>query len=928
MEQPETTPAWSKRFPQVRHAPGVNLTAAEMALLRLAFQSSQDIFVEREFHSGYSGAAVLLVSPGSGQASVVVKLGAPTELQREYAAYRQFVEKASPQNTARLQSEPLVSEDGQLALLVYTFAGGDPRLPTRSLQAYYESQGGQAMALVLDRVFRVYGRQWWANNQPRKFTLGEQYDRLLPFHLKLKPVFETKDSFVTLSAGQVNATFLRDLYPGQLVRLQGFQVSEVRPDRGEVSLTADPPPGEASAPLRLRLETADITAYRPGDRLETLDATITTTRQTFLAEAAHSALPTLSPNDPQFNLDDRKYPNPLCELPNLLDRVVETRVSTIHGDLNLQNILVDEATGFAWLIDFTETRLGPTLFDLQRLEAQVITWLLPSAITHADLGPATISQLLAALHTDPPRPHAPHPALQEPYAVLMALRRLARQYLMDDQDWDEYYFGLIVVLLGTLKFPHLGALALTLAIVGAATAWDLIGKPVTIVSDQPFLTQYRDRGQSLLETSFFPLAAQPAPDSSRWPRWLTLLGIGWFKPKPKPSQPLALIINVQGWVEVRRKASDRVVHAAFGMPLFFGDAIITYEASATDVVCNNGFLFHLDKQSTLIVRCMETNDRLPLGRLPADLAHRLIQPGLSLSAMTQADRKTAKQAIDNLSLGERAQTFLQARLYQRSDLPRRAIFELEGLTSEGQAPGIAQALGEVYYQAERLDQAELHYKIALSEAQARGDLIGQAEAQVGLGYLAKARGEADAAAVHWRAAVDLYMQEGWLVPLEQFAVLLPSVQFQYHRKSWLNFIRQSSTQGEKVWRGLIDSVGRSTQVKPVRRIEWGPAIVVLIYIMMLVTVRYSLSGAPAVVGPTATPTPILVAEKPTSTTTNTPPKPTSTPRPTNTSTSTATDTPSLTDTSPPTSTVAPSPTGTLPPTKTITPTGIPIPPRH
>jgi len=108
-------------------------------LLARAFASHREIFVEREFRSGYSGASVWLVSPGPGQAQVVVKLGPPADLKREYNAYRKLVETASPQNTARLQGEPLLADDGQLALLRYTFTGGDPRLPTRSLQTYYES---------------------------------------------------------------------------------------------------------------------------------------------------------------------------------------------------------------------------------------------------------------------------------------------------------------------------------------------------------------------------------------------------------------------------------------------------------------------------------------------------------------------------------------------------------------------------------------------------------------------------------------------------------------------------------------------------------------------------------------------------------------------------------------------------------------------
>jgi len=188
MNGPESATPRSDLPPQIRHAPGLTVSAAEAALLARAFAGQPEIFVEREFRSGYSGAVVLLVSPGAGQAQVVVKLGPPGDLRREYAAYRQFVEKSAPQNTARLQNEPIFAPDGQLALLSYTFAGGDPRLPTRSLHAYYDSRGAQATAVVLDRVFRIYGRQWWANNRPRKFVLAEQYDRLLPVHLKLKPV--------------------------------------------------------------------------------------------------------------------------------------------------------------------------------------------------------------------------------------------------------------------------------------------------------------------------------------------------------------------------------------------------------------------------------------------------------------------------------------------------------------------------------------------------------------------------------------------------------------------------------------------------------------------------------------------------------------------------------------------------------------------
>lgn len=74
---PESTPTNVESQPEIRRAPGLDLWAAEAALLARAFTGNREIFVERAFRSGYSGASVWLVSPGSGQAQVVVKLGPP-----------------------------------------------------------------------------------------------------------------------------------------------------------------------------------------------------------------------------------------------------------------------------------------------------------------------------------------------------------------------------------------------------------------------------------------------------------------------------------------------------------------------------------------------------------------------------------------------------------------------------------------------------------------------------------------------------------------------------------------------------------------------------------------------------------------------------------------------------------------------------------
>lgn len=476
----------------VRRAPAVQLNDAQTTLLLQAFADSQTVFVKREFRSGYSGALVLLVSLGADRAPVVVKLANPLDLQREYEAYQQYVRQISPQNIAHLQGEPLISADRQLGLIQYSFAGGESHLPATSLRDYYESNGGDACAAVLNRIFRAFGRYWWANNRPQLYSLGEQYDRLLPVHLQLASAEFEGEPARLLESGRTSVLALRAIEVGETVSLLNFQVSKVSDDGSKITLTAQPPANEASAPLRVRVEfenPGDGLRYRPGDQIERFAGSVVATRRTLLRDAAMGALPGFDPEVRSFTADlggsaaDREtisLLNPLYDLSGLLDYVVETKSSVIHGDLNLQNVLVDVPTGFAWIIDFGETRQGPTLLDLQRLEVQILTKLLPPVWGNAQLELIDLAKMLVSLHSDTLPPAPPHPALLEPYRVLVTIRRLARQYLIDDLNWDEYYLGLTIALVGALKYDELDAPARGLALVGAATIGGLVGNRLSI----------------------------------------------------------------------------------------------------------------------------------------------------------------------------------------------------------------------------------------------------------------------------------------------------------------------------------------------------------------------------------------------------------------------------------------------------------------
>ncbi len=49
----------------------------------------------------------------------------------------------------------------------------------------------------------------------------------------------------------------------------------------------------------------------------------------------------------------------------------------------------------------------------------------------------------------------PDPGLEKPWAILMAIRKMAGNYLWQHNDWTEYYQGLVLYLLGALKFKNL-----------------------------------------------------------------------------------------------------------------------------------------------------------------------------------------------------------------------------------------------------------------------------------------------------------------------------------------------------------------------------------------------------------------------------------------------------------------------------------------
>jgi class 3 adenylate cyclase len=147
--------------------------------------------------------------------------------------------------------------------------------------------------------------------------------------------------------------------------------------------------------------------------------------------------------------------------PDILNAVRDVKVADIHGDFNLENILVDPDARDVRLIDFALARRDHVLHDLLRLETEIVTKLLPEQLSDADLSSTVVCALYRHLHmlmavdADATAAQALPAALAQPLMLLKALRALARDYLFRRGDWSEYYQGLTLYLLGALKFKNL-----------------------------------------------------------------------------------------------------------------------------------------------------------------------------------------------------------------------------------------------------------------------------------------------------------------------------------------------------------------------------------------------------------------------------------------------------------------------------------------
>lgn len=459
--------------PLIRIAGNISLTAEVETVLRAMFNNFSQVAIEAEFGGGFSGSRVfrvrLIKKDGRAYLPAVVKIAPIGLIQQEWDAYQSLVEHTLP-NIARLDLNPVFPPNSLWGGLRYALVGSGT-FSIQSLRDYYKTVEVDDLAWVLEeRLFKMMGPSWWLDSRAdRAFQMQTDYDTYLPVNLLIRPTLPSPAIKLHVIEANPQLT-LPALTAGDVVQLKGFVVSRVEAQQQEVTLNlpaASIDPTRGSYRMRLTGVT-DPARYQVGNVIDAIQGEVTATRYDLLSRQVQQAFgKAIDPAAERLALPaggtatSLSLPNPLMTYRRLLQDFITVNISTVHGDLNMENVLIDPATRDVSLIDFATVRQGHALHDLLRLETDLVIMLIPPALKEADLPPETIYAFYKRLHqvtgyTNPALSiKLPWPGLEKPFKLLRVIRRMARNCLFNADEWQEYYQGLTLYLLGALKFKGL-----------------------------------------------------------------------------------------------------------------------------------------------------------------------------------------------------------------------------------------------------------------------------------------------------------------------------------------------------------------------------------------------------------------------------------------------------------------------------------------
>jgi hypothetical protein len=490
--QPSNTPV---RWPQTGFD---HLKLQYHPLVQLLYPAAEEVIVERELGGGFGGATVLLVQPinrqGRRLARQIVKVGLEAELRLERENCAQHVEKEISLIAPRLDNYVQVDD---MAAISYIFVGEGVLGQTRSLEDYYSQASAEEVIQTLKHLLdEGLGQSWYGQTRPHTCSFAQEYGRHLAEHLRLKlrpasadGIWQAAEAptaiedYRRLTEEEIVPAH-RDISPGDLLRIDGLLVSRVK--YNELKLQHPTNPGIV-VKVERRPGSQIALAFSPGDKV-TVQGEVSYNRQSRLEAIVQMAFSGFSETmvDVQqeklnWQTEAAQYPNPLKLYPEVLNQILRSRKSIVHGDLHLRNILVDQV-GRGWLIDFARVTERHNLYDFIKLETYIRQMILSQENCQFSFAEyRQFEEALAAALLDRSALVPEQPNLQKAYQVIRSLRELAAHYMGYPADFHgEYFPALFLYSLAVLKYyENHGAKAARLAFATAA----VVGRVLT--EDEP-----------------------------------------------------------------------------------------------------------------------------------------------------------------------------------------------------------------------------------------------------------------------------------------------------------------------------------------------------------------------------------------------------------------------------------------------------------
>lgn len=473
-------------MPTIEKSQNFELPPQTEEVLQKMFAGYQRVVIKEDFSAlGYSGSWVIWVDPikNTPELPVVVKLASRSLIEKEWRAYEEYVRNKWP-GIAQLRGQPVFLQNNALAGLCYLLEGGGV-FAVKSLREYcLEAEVDDIKFVLQERLFQIMRKRIVYPAIPKfDFSLRASYDNVLPVNLLVKPLPPELGGQPSQTPTLITPDKLpsEPLSPDVPVRLEGFIVTKVDLRYKTVTLNLPPNKGNGGNGYRWRLRVASQATYQVNQLMPPVGGVVIKSRQSRFEHELARIWPAFKPADEKICLPNGTVlPNPLNAIPTILNQLRDLKFNCIHGDLNLENVLVDPKVRDVRLIDFAEARYDHVLHDFLRLETEVVTKLIPIALGEAKLPLEHICSFYQQLHcatfhfADSGASQLFPEPLLKPFAILTEIRKAARDGFFSRDDFNEYYQGLTLYLVGTLRFKNLDSSAKKVAFWGAATIQQLM----------------------------------------------------------------------------------------------------------------------------------------------------------------------------------------------------------------------------------------------------------------------------------------------------------------------------------------------------------------------------------------------------------------------------------------------------------------------